>query len=273
MKHHRFILLGCIAAGAVTLGSLPAEQRTFHQVVVWESGSLTGRGLFLSEEGAAGEVWRLLVETPAGNRAVLTHTLDVVRGREEVELELASGWTFTTSKGTRFQAGSLREYRALQEIAVASDESREVQVRLHTSGGLRHDATSLLAGWPHLEHEALMQGIRADGFLEVLASEAPPEAVEVTAFLFVARDRRAEILSYLEPPVHFLWMTLPRSQRAIYLDRKWSQRLENRRPGLLVTDPSLLEFASRFPRLDSRQPLADHRLGAVLPLREEPVTH
>ncbi len=269
MTHRPLALLACIAAGAVTLGSLAAEQLTFHQAIVWESGSLSGRGLFLSEEGTTGTVWRLLVETPAGNRAVLTHTLDAVRGREQVELELASGWTFTTSTGTRFKARSLREYRALEENASDSEQCREVTVQLHTSGGLRHDATSLLAGWPHLEHEELMKGIRASGFLEVLASEAPAEAVEATAFLFVARDRRAAVLRYLEPPVHFLWKTLPRSERAPYLDRKWSQRLESRRPGLLVTAPELVEFASRFPRLDGRQPLSDHRLAAVLPLKEE----
>jgi hypothetical protein len=270
MTHRPLILFGCMAAGAVTLGSLSAEQPAFHQPIVWDSGSLSGTGLLVTEEGVEGKVWRLLVETPAGNRAVLTHTLDAVRGREEVDLELASGWTFTSSTGTRFKAGSLRQYRALMESAWDSEQSREVTVWLRTSGGLRHEARSLLAGLPETESLKLMNGVRAAGFLEVLASEAPSEAGEVLAFLFAAQDTRSAVLPYHERPVSLLSLALPRSERALYLDREWSERLESRRPGLSVTAPDLVEFVSRFPRLESRHPLADHRLAAVLPLEDEP---
>lgn len=245
------------------------------QQIRWECrGSKgAGLGLYLLDFGERGMVTRLLVEEHTGTRAVITQTLDALRGVESIRwLDDETGWWLEIRHDLRFKASSLDDFFNRVYDALPTDSGRKVGVEVTTTTGFRFSTEVEVRRRPQLEDEEMVKALRQMELAGPLGHEVPPAVTGLARFL-----DRATTPTALVPPkqrhlVDLVLAVAPASAAPSARPSAPCEEIDAKPlPTLAVTDPALLEFVSRFHGVDNADPLGDHRLAeAVPPLAPEP---
>lgn len=277
-----------LAAGLLVLLTPPASRSTrdqeearhsgYSERVVWQRADAAdaAEGLFLLAADNRGMVSRLLVETPGGNRIILTKAIDAINGLERVSWrDDETGWWLEVTKNLGFQSSDLHEFFATVHDQLRADAGKMIGVRLRTRGSI--DLTrDVRVGDQTETHAAIVDVLRREGLADKLAVEVPTRMTEAVRFL----DSAIQVPGIVGPGedtphgydmrsvVDVLAAVIPKRRTAVSYDgNRWTERTEDRQRGLVISTDTAVKFTKRFRAIAKpEEPLADSRLADVFPL-------
>jgi hypothetical protein len=247
----------------------------FHRQLEWttpdKEKESAGRGLYLFECDPSGWNSRLLLETASGARVVLTGTLDARRGLELLRLhDDATGWWIASRRELRVHGRDLRDFlkKAYEQLEPAPGRSTAYSVT--SSEGFALELEVAMRGHGESDWRQILEAARAGGLAGELAEQLP-SGVRQAVPLLRALPKPAPDVESTGQTISYPAILLHGVQPSpVAAEASLTEVGGTLRKGLIVTDPLLHEFASRFRSVKAAEPLADHRLTAVVPPVGEP---
>jgi hypothetical protein len=248
----------------------------FHRLVEWSSdseGESSGRGLYLYECDPNGWNSRLLVETATGARVVLTGTLDARHGREYMKLQDdVSGWWIASQRNVRLRGKDLSDFLRKAYDQLEPGPGRSTLYKVTSSGGFALELEVPIRGHSESDWGQILEATRSAGLDSRLAAQLPVGVKEAMPLLRALPapapgvESTGQTISY--PSILLAGVHPP----AITKRAEVHETAGPIEKGLVLTAPELLDFASRFRSVNGTEPLADHRLAAVLTPGDDPET-
>lgn len=248
---------------------------SIHRSFEWREARGTGRasGLYLMDMVPAGMVSRVLVEGPAGRRIRITNALDPRRGLETCELlDDATGWRARLDLDFGYQADGLGAFFAADEARSAAAQHVPFRLRF-AADGTPPVEVEVAAEERAVLHAAAAEAALSAGAGKELAARLPPGLAEAVLFLdssmsphpLQAHNEGDNFAHGLRGVVEILADIVraapPEGLEVERYATPWPMTVRPMERGTSSSDPTVLEFISRFRSVQNSDPLSD-RLAA-----------
>jgi len=265
-----------LSAGAVAAQVAETQQDrgyqsgAFHRAFEWRETSGTGHaeGLYLIDMVPAGMVQRVLVEDPTARQVRITKSLDVRRGLDTSELlDDATGWWARLEVDFGFEAETLGAFFAADEVRSKQPRPEPLRVRF-SADGVRPVEVEVAAIDPETLHSAVAEAMRSEAAGETLAARLPEGLAQAILFLDASLSpepleaREGDNLAYsargvVEVLADVLRAAPPEGLEVGRYATPWPMTVRPIERGTSSSDPSVLEFVSRFRSVENADPLSD----------------
>jgi hypothetical protein len=243
----------------------------YHREVQWISSQegVAGKGLFFFQSSAKGLAARVLAESPAGHRIVLTKVLLSQVGSDRARVvHDETGWWAEVERVYGVTAPGLWEFFRKAEEWLEPGEGRTIRYTFRTSDGLEVTAEVPREETPSLEYQGLVSAIEEEGLEEALRGQVPAGLGEAVVFLDSAIE---QVGSDADGPIEVLAAFAGGSSReASYAEASWTELATAPLKGLLLSEPESLRFAERFRTIQATQPLPPGELDTLAALEKSP---
>lgn len=232
-------------------------------LVTWEEvGGGAGRALTVVKWSDDREIRRTLIETPSGDRAVLTREYFPTRGISQLRLQDdGSKWAATLVETSGLKFDSVAQLAQPEVFAANWSEADRPLTRTFEAPGIpRLEGASTI--WDETFNSAFLRQMESEGRAEALAETMPARARSAVWFLKSILDREdcsGSLLEY-KPLIEILSGVLVRHDKsgagAQYKSFDWRLLPEVTQRGTSPEDASL-DFARRFSSVRAENLLAD----------------